>query len=323
MNAPAMATAPAELTIETIVRRMTYETPSVLSYDLQRADGGALPGFEPGAHIDVHLPDGLVRQYSLVGPADGKTYRIAVALDRATRGGSRWLHSGARPGDRLTISAPRTTFALAETVSPSVLFAGGIGITPILAMARQLAAKGLPWRLYYGVRTRAECALIEELQALGGAVHIHIDDEDHGFIDIAHLVGKAAPDTHFYCCGPAPMLAAFKAATAGHDPDRVHWESFLPAVPEAGDGGFTVVLDRTGRSVVVGADQTILEAIEAAGIAVPSSCRNGICGTCETRVLEGTPDHRDKVLSDDEKAEGATMMICCSRAKTALLRLDR
>jgi ferredoxin-NADP reductase len=310
-------------TIQVIVRRMTYETPTVLSYDLRPAHGAPLPPFEPGAHIDVHLPDGLVRQYSLIGPADGADYRIAVALDRATRGGSRWLHASARPGDRIKISLPRTSFQLAETVGPSILIAGGIGITPLLAMARQLQAADADWKLYYAVRTRAECALLEELPALGGNVQLHIDSENDRLLDIAGIFSQAGPDTHFYCCGPQPMLAAFLAASQSRDPATVHYESFTPTVPASDDGGFTVVLNKSGVSVVVGADQTILDALEQAGVHSPSSCRNGVCGTCETRVLEGTPDHRDKVLSDGERAAGNTMMICCSRAKTALLRLDR
>lgn len=313
----------AGATIQVIVRRMSYETPSVLSYDLRPADGGPLPSFEPGAHIDIHLPDGLVRQYSLIGPSDGADYRIAVALDRATRGGSRWLHVSARPGDRIKISPPRTSFQLAETAGPSILIAGGIGITPLLAMARQLQGTGADWHLHYAVRTRGDCALLDELTALGGNIHLHIDSENDRLLDIAGIVSQAGPDTHFYCCGPQPMLDAFLAANQSRDPSTVHYESFTPTVPAADDGGFTVVLNKSGASVSVGADQTILGALEQAGVHAPSSCRNGVCGTCETRVLEGVPDHRDKVLSDGERAAGNTMMICCSRAKTALLRLDR
>ena len=312
-----------EATIEVMVWRISYETPSVLSFDLRALDGSPLPPFEPGAHIDLHLPDGLVRQYSLIGPTDAGGYRIAVALDRATRGGSRWLHAGARPGARLRISPPRTTFGLAEDNRPAILIAGGIGITPLLAMARRLAERGAEWRLHYAVRSRAECALIEDLSALGGDLRLHVDDESEGLLDIAAIAAGAPPEAHLYCCGPAPMLAAFAEATAARDPAGVHSESFAPAVPAADDGGLTVVLERSGTTLRVEPDQTILEAMEAAGLRPPHSCRNGVCGTCETRVLDGTPDHRDKVLSDEERAAGNTMMICCSRASTALLRLDR
>ncbi|PWK76723.1 PDR/VanB family oxidoreductase [Aminobacter sp. AP02] len=312
-----------DATIEVIVRRISYETPTVLSYDLRPTNGGPLPSFEAGAHIDVHLPDGLVRQYSLIGLPDGADYRIAVALDRATRGGSRWLHSSARPGDRIRISQPRSTFALEQTSAASVLIAGGIGITPLLAMARQLHEAGTEWTLHYAVRSRGECALLDELSALGDNVHLHVDSESDRLLDIERIVAQAAPNVQLYCCGPAPMLDAFMVATSSRDSSTVHYESFTPTVPAADDGGFTVVLNKSGLSIHVGADQTILDALEQAGVHAPSSCRNGVCGTCETSVLEGVPDHRDKVLSDGERAAGNTMMICCSRATTALLRLDR
>lgn len=312
-----------DATIEVIVRRISYETPTVLSYDLRPANGRPLPSFEAGAHIDVHLPDGLVRQYSLIGTPDAADYRIAVALDRATRGGSRWLHAHARPGDRIRISQPRSSFALADTKAASVLIAGGIGITPLLAMARRLHETGADWTLHHAVRSRAECALFDELSMLGDNVRFHVDSENDGLLDIARIVAQAAPDAQLYCCGPAPMLQAFLDAASSRDPSSVHCESFTPSVPAADDGGFTVVLNKSGLSIQVGAEQTILDALEQAGVHAPSSCRNGVCGTCETRVLEGVPDHRDKVLSDGERAAGNTMMICCSRATTALLRLDR
>ncbi len=312
-----------DATIEVIVRRISYETPTVLSYDLRPVDGGPLPSFHPGAHIDVHLPDGLVRQYSLIGTPDAADYRIAVALDRATRGGSRWLHAHARPGDRIRISPPRSTFQLVDTASPSILIAGGIGITPLLAMARQLQAAGADWTLHHAVRSRGECVLFDELSTLGDNVRLHVDSENDGLLDIARIVAQAAPYAQLYCCGPAPMLQVFLEAASSRDPSTVHSECFTPTLPAADDGSFTVVLNKSGLSIQVGADQTILDALEQAGVHAPSSCRNGVCGTCETRVLEGVPDHRDKVLSDTERAAGNTMMICCSRATTALLRLDR
>lgn len=313
----------ADATIEVIVRRISYETPTVLSYDLRPTNDAPLPSFEAGAHIDVHLPDGLVRQYSLIGTPDASDYRIAVALDRATRGGSRWLHASARPGDRIRISQPRSTFALADSKATSILIAGGIGITPLLAMARQLQAAGADWTLHYAVRSRAECALLDELSALGNNIQLHVDSENDGLLNIARIVAQAATETQLYCCGPAPMLDAFLNAASSRHPSTVHSESFTPSAPAADDGGFTVVLNKSGLSIQIGADQTILDALEQAGVHAPSSCRNGVCGTCETRVLEGVPDHRDKVLSDTERAAGNTMMICCSRATTALLRLDR
>lgn len=317
-----MATAPESL-LNVRLRQITYAGPGVLTFEFQAAEGGGgLPDFSPGAHIDVHLGGGLVRQYSLTNAPGEARYVIGVARDRASRGGSTWLHDKARPGELFSISAPRNAFPLDERASRSVLIAGGIGATPLLAMARRLQALGRAWTLHYAVRSASEAAFLAEFEALGGDVRLHADAEQGGLLDVGGIVRTTPAEAHLYCCGPAPMLAAFREAAAGRNPATVHFESFEAAAPQAGDADLTVELARSGRTIAVDSDQTILEALEAAGVEVVSSCRNGVCGTCETRVLEGEPDHRDLILSDAEKAAGDTMMICCSRAKTPRLRLD-
>lgn len=312
----------ASAELQVLIRAIRYEAEGVLSFELVAPDGACLPDFTPGAHIDVHLPNGLVRQYSLTNAANGRHYIIGVGLDRTSRGGSRWLHDQARPGQILTISAPRNSFPMAAPLAGAVLFAGGIGITPIRAMAGHLAAQGVPWTLYYAARSRVNAAFAADLQALGGHLHLHLDDEAGGLLDIAAAVAAAPADAHLYCCGPEPMITAFLEATKDRAPDHVHVEHFGAIAPLADDGGLVIELARSGRVVEVRPDQTILEAVLAAGVSVASSCRNGVCGTCETRVLAGEPDHRDLILSEAEKAAGDTMMICCSRAKSPRLTLD-
>mgnify|MGYP000131943984 CR=1 FL=1 len=312
----------ASAELQVLIRAIRYEAEGVLSFELEALGGARLPDFTPGAHIDVCLPNGLMRQYSLTNASNGRHYIIGVGLDRASRGGSRWLHDHARPGQVLTISAPRNSFPMAEPLAGAVLFAGGIGITPIRAMAGHLAAQGVPWTLHYAARSRVSAAFAADLHTLSGDMRLHLDDEAGALLDIAAAVAAAPMDAHLYCCGPEPMIAAFLEATKDRVSDHVHIEHFGAIAPQADDGGLVIELARSGRVVEVRPDQTILEAVMAAGVAVASSCRNGVCGTCETRVLAGEPDHRDLILSEAEKAAGDTMMICCSRAKSPRLTLD-
>lgn len=314
--------------LEVRVRAIAYEADGILSYELRPLDGGALPAFGAGAHVDLHLPQGVVRSYSLVNPQDERhRYVIAVQRDETSRGGSRHVHDRIRPGDVLAISPPRNNFALAEDAPYSTLIAGGIGITPLWCMAQRLEALGRPFELYYCVRRRAIAAFLEPIEALAvrrpGSVHVNFDHEPGGaLLDIAGLVARAAPEAHLYCCGPLPMLDAFEAATAGRDRALVHVEYFAAREAPATAGGFTVVLARSGTSVTVPPGSTIIDALFNAGIDVPHSCLEGVCGTCETKVLSGEPDHRDLVLTDAERAAGKTMMICCSGSKTGTLVLD-
>ncbi|MEV8316911.1 PDR/VanB family oxidoreductase [Streptomyces sp. NPDC059900] len=302
-----------------LVRRMTWEADGVLSVELVHPDGKPLPAWTPGAHLDLHT-GGHVRQYSLCGdPRDTATYRIGVLNEASSRGGSRHVHTKLRPGQTVTASEPRNHFALED--APGYLFvAGGIGITPLLAMAREAARRGADWRMVYGGRTRGSMAFTDELGALEGDLAL-IPQDELGHIDIAAALAGLPGDTLVYCCGPEPLLAAVEAAAPA---DRLRVERFAaPVVERAGDeSAFEVECRRSGVTLSVGEDTSVLQAAEAAGLTVTSSCQEGICGSCETRVLDGTPDHRDFLLSEAEHAANASMMICVSRCASGRLVLD-
>jgi tetrachlorobenzoquinone reductase len=307
------------------VEALSRDAERVILIELRRPDGGDLPTFTAGAHIDLYLPNRLVRSYSLVNAeAERARYLIAVALDRDSRGGSRWLHEALRVGDRLLVGPPRNDFALVEDAPHSLLIAGGIGITPLWSMIQRLVALGRSWELVYGARTRAAAAFdapLRALQAQGAAVTFAFDGESDGAMpDVSALVARATPDTELYCCGPRPMLDVFEATTQGRG--RAHVEYFEPKHAPVPIGGFSVRLARTCRTVAVAPGQSILTALEIAGLSAPFSCRAGLCGSCETIVLDGEPDHRDTVLSERERAANRTIMICCSSSKTDPLVLD-
>lgn len=309
------------------VRALTWEAEGVQGLELVPASPGtALPAAEAGAHVDLLLPGGLVRSYSLTNPGQTHRWCLAVNRDAASRGGSRWIHESLRPGALVEARGPRNHFPLDETAPHTVLIAGGIGITPLLAMARRLTALGRPWTLHYAARTRAQMAFVDELRALAGragaALDLRADHEGDKPLDLSAIVAALPAGAHVYACGPTGMLDAFEAATAALPRERVHLERFANTLAAASSGGFTVVLARSGRRLPVPPGQTVLEALLAAGLEPMYSCREGVCGTCETRVLRGTPDHRDLVLSDAEKASGHRMMICCSGALTPELELD-
>ncbi|MFJ8923038.1 Ferredoxin-NADP reductase [Streptomyces sp. LamerLS-316] len=301
------------------VRRMTWEAEGVLSVELTHPDGKPLPAWAPGAHLDVHA-GGQVRQYSLCGdPHTPDVYRIGVLNEPASRGGSRFVHTQLRPGQQITVSEPRNHFALED--APSYVFvAGGIGITPLLAMAREAARRGAGWRMVYGGRSRASMAFTGELDALGGDVTL-VPQDEHGHIDLDAALTGLPEGTLVYSCGPEPLLAAVEERCPG---DRLRLERFAaPTVERTGDDeAFEVECRTSGVTLTVGAGTSVLEAAEGAGLTVDSSCRDGICGSCETRVLEGTPDHRDFLLSEAERAAGASMMICVSRCASGRLVLD-
>lgn len=310
------------------VHSVTWEAEGILSYELRDPAGAPLPAFTAGSHIDLNLPTGLVRSYSLTNSQDERhRYVVAVQKDRASRGGSTWVHDKLRTGDIVVISSPRNNFPLAEDAPHSLLIAGGIGVTPLWCMLQRLVALGRSAELIYCVRTRKEAAFREPIEAAGGKpgakVSFNFDGEPGGkLLDIAAVVGAASPDTHLYCCGPLPMLEAFEAATKDLPRERVHVEYFTAKDAPAAEGGFTVVLAKSGKSFQIAPGKTILETLLDAGINVASSCLEGVCGTCETRVLEGVPDHRDVVLTDSERKASKTMMICCSGSKTDRLVLD-
>ncbi|MQY28703.1 PDR/VanB family oxidoreductase [Nocardia aurantia] len=312
-------------TLELVVRQLRWEADDVVSVRLEDADGATLPDWTPGAHIDVHLGAGVVRQYSLCGePADKTGYRVAVLREERSRGGSRYVHDTLRPGQRITISLPRNNFEL--LAAPNYLFlAGGIGITPILAMIGEAQRRGAEWELHYGGRTRAGLTFADELRAHGDRVHIVSEDRE-GRLDLPGLLGTPRPDTLVYSCGPEGMLTAVEDFGANWPAGAVRLERFAararPAEDTAGERPIRVVCGRSGVSAVAAPGRSILDTLEAAGLKLSHSCRDGICGSCETAVLQGVPDHRDDVLSNAERAAGKTMMICVSRALTDELVLD-
>ncbi|WP_326769340.1 PDR/VanB family oxidoreductase [Streptomyces sp. NBC_01591] len=309
----------SENSLQLIVRRMTWEADGVLSVELTHPDGKPLPAWTPGAHLDVHV-GGQVRQYSLCGdPHTPDVYRIGVLNEPASRGGSRYVHTQLRPGQPVTVSEPRNHFAL-EDADAYVFVAGGIGITPLLAMAREAARRGTPWRMVYGGRGRASMAFTSELAALGGDVTL-VPQDELGHIDLDTALAELPDGTLVYSCGPEPLLTAVEERCFE---DRLRLERFAaPVVEHTGDDeAFEVECRASGVTLTVGADTSILEAVESTGLSVQSSCRDGICGSCETRVLDGTPDHRDFLLSEAEHAAGATMMICVSRCASGRLVLD-
>lgn len=317
-------TAEAEL-LRLRVHRLEWAAQDILTVDLRDPAGCALPAFMPGAHVDLRLPNGMSRSYSLANDClERHRYVLGVALDAATRGGSRWIHRDLRVGHILDVGAPRNHFPLVEEAPHSVLIAGGIGVTPMLAMAKRLGALRCPFEFHYAVREHDRAAFLDELRAARPDMHLHVDAEAGGPLDIAGIVARAPPGAHFYCCGPGPMLAAYEKACAALPPDRVHLEYFQAKAPDLGlaSSAFEVELSPSGRRFEIPEGRSILEVLQAAGVRAPHSCQEGICGECETKVILGEPDHRDSVLTAAEKQANRTMMICVSRAKSARLVLE-
>lgn len=320
----------APQTCELLLRGMTLVAERILALELEDPDGGVLPSWQPGAHIDVVLPDGTVRQYSLCGdPAERRRWRLAVLEQTAGRGGSRQVHRILRPGDRLLVRGPRNHFPLVPAAD-YLFIAGGIGITPILPMVAEVAAASVPYRLLYGGRSRAGLAFADELRRFGDHVDL-IPQDERGLIDVPGALDRCPPGTAVYCCGPEPLIAAVQAACATR-PVSLHIERFEAAVSDGTDGtsaaapapgaAFDLMLAGSGEVLHVPAGRSVLEVLEDAGVDVPNSCREGICGTCETGVIDGVPDHRDQLLSDAERAAGRTMLVCVSRSHTPRLVLD-
>jgi ferredoxin-NADP reductase len=307
------------------VSAIRREARHILSLELRAPAGDALPAFAPGAHIDLHLRPDLVRSYSLLNPgAEPDRYQIAVLHDKNSRGGSRHVHEQLAVGSTLAISAPRNHFPLHAGASRSVLLAGGIGITPILAMHERLRALGRPASLLYCARSRPEAAFCERLQS-SKEVRFHFDEEEGGPPDLRAFLSRESADGDFYCCGPAPMIAAFERSCEELGLRKVHVERF--AADGAADASrqqhpYTVTLARTGRAIEVRPGTALLDALHAAGIDADCACREGVCGACETRVLAGIPAHRDLLLSDAERASNKTMMVCVSGCVGEHLVLD-
>ncbi|USQ84460.1 PDR/VanB family oxidoreductase [Streptomyces phaeoluteigriseus] len=291
----------------------------VRALTLRHPLGEPLPAWEPGAHIDLLLGPGLERQYSLCGdPADRSVWRVAVLREPLGRGGSAHVHERLRPGDTVRVRGPRNHFALRP--APRYRFvAGGIGITPILPMLAAAEAAGAEWSLLYGGRSRASMAFTGELERYGDRVTLAPQDEA-GLLDLDSVLDALPEGTLVYCCGPGPLLDAVEARCPS---DALHVERFRAKERPGGeDGGFEVELARSGRTLTVAPGVSVLDTVRAAGVEVLFSCAEGTCGTCETDVLDGTPDHRDSVLTDEEREAGETMMICVSRCRGKRLVLD-
>lgn len=308
-------------TMQVRIVSCAWETEGVRTLRVAAANGTALPEIEPGDHAELVFGAGLRRAYSLIGRAPGgRTYEFGILKVEGGRGGSRHVHDVLRVGDVIEMGLPRNSFPLDEEADDTILLAGGIGITPLLPMAARLAALGRRWTLIYCARSEAHAPFLDRLDCDDPRIRLHFDDRD-GLLDIGDVVSHAAAGAHFYCCGPDGMLTAFRAATAHLPQAQVHLESFAP-IEIAPHGAFVVELARSGGSVTVAADESILDALISAGFDPPYSCQQGMCGACEVAVLDGIPDHRDEVLSEEQKSGNDRMMLCCSLSKSPRITID-
>jgi ferredoxin-NADP reductase len=329
MSAPAVTTPRAsvhEFTTDLIVRHRSTPAEGVVVLDLAHPENQDLPRWEPGAHVDLILDDGLTRQYSLCGdPHNSEIWRVGVLLDPNTRGGSRYVHQNLNEGATVRVRGPRNHFPLVDAQHYRFI-AGGIGITPIFAMIEAAQRSGSDWTLLYGGRTRASMAFAAELaERYPERVTVWPQDE-RGLLDLESLFKDPEDSTLVYCCGPEALLGAVEQHSAHWPAGILHIERFAAKAPEAQAAEaldqFEVVCQRSGVTFEIASDQSILEVLEEAGIPILGSCYEGVCGTCEARVLGGTPDQRDSVLTDAEKAAGEVMLICVSRSRTERLVLD-
>lgn len=308
------------LTLQVIRREQQGE---VVLLTLARRDGGPLPTFRAGAHIDLHLSADLIRPYSLCSdPQNSQHYQLGVLKEMNSQGGSRAVHALCE-GDEIQVSEPRNLFVLDDSAAYSLLIGGGIGITPMLAMAAELHAAGRAFSLHYCARSRSQAAFIPQLEnaPFAGRVHLHFSDEQR--LDLAAVLCDVPDNTHVYTCGPTRLMDAVteQANAQGYRAEQIHQECFSAEV-QTGGNAFEVVAASSGITVKVLENQTIVEALAGAGLKVNVSCKQGICGSCLTDVLEGEPDHRDHYLTDEEKAEGDQILLCCSRAKCPRLVID-
>lgn len=315
-------------TIEVKVANRTCEADGICSYELVRTDGQALPPFEAGAHIDVHLAGNLVRQYSLCNaPGETHRYLIGVLRDTDSRGGSQAMHDHVELGSVLQISEPKNHFPLVEATR-TLLLAGGIGVTPILAMAETLAARGAAFEMHYCARSPEKAAFKERLAGCGFAaqVQFHYDSGDAAQkLDLPALLARPDAGTHVYVCGPQGFIdyVLGTAKAQGWPASQLHVEYFsAAAVDTTGDQAFDVKLASSGKVVTIPAGKTVIKVLEEQGVVIPYSCEEGVCGTCLTRVLEGVPDHRDMYLTEEEQAANDQFTPCCSRSKSPVLVLD-
>ncbi|MEW2502895.1 PDR/VanB family oxidoreductase [Amycolatopsis sp. NPDC047767] len=317
-----MAASPAT-TVELVVADKRDVAAGVTELTLRHPRDRRLPDWAPGAHIDLVLPNGITRQYSLCGDRwDACSYRVGVLREPRSRGGSSYVHDRLRTGDRVAVGGPRNNFRLVP--APRYLFvAGGIGITPLLPMVHQAELLGADWRLLYGGRSRTTMGFVDELVPYGDKVTV-VPQDEQGLLDLPAWLPEAGSQAKVYCCGPEPLLAAVERSCASYPAGQLRTERFVPKEQPAPvrDEPFDVELRRSGKTVQVSPGQTVLQAINDVGIQLLSSCRQGTCGTCATTVLAGLPDHRDSLLDDDERAVGDCMFVCVSRSCSDRLVLD-
>lgn len=317
------------LDLNVLVTARRAEAEGIATFELSDPDGRPLPAFTAGAHIDVQVPGGLVRQYSLANdPFESHRYLIGVLREPQSRGGSAAMHDAVKVGDRLSISAPKNHFSLKQDANRSLLFAGGIGVTPLIAMAETLHRLGADFEMHYCIRSPARAAFAARIRESDFApkVQFHFDDGPTAQrLDLRSALGPVRKDTHIYVCGPSGFMdfVLCHARDAGWLSPQIHSEHFAAQAKDtSGDTAFVVRLASSGRVIEVPADVTVVHALANVGIAVPTSCEQGVCGTCLTRIIEGRPDHRDAYLTDEERARNDQFLPCCSRSKTPLLVLD-
>ena len=305
------------------LKNIRWEAEGINSYILEPVDGGQMPGFDPGAHVDVQLSPGLARSYSLVNdPAIRGYYEIAVHHAIDGRGGSRHIHEKWQVGQILEISEPKNNFPMVEDASHTVMIGGGIGITPMLPMIARLEKLRKSWELHYVAASPERAAYVDRLSKYE-QVEIAYDGIPGGRrLDLMAICAATPADAHLYCCGPTGMLDAFVATNCDRPKGHVHIEYFSAETEMATEGGYTLELAKSGKTIAVEEGETMLDALLSAGVNVGFACSEGICGTCEVKVLDGIPDHRDHFLSDEDKAANKSIMVCCSGSKTANLVLD-
>jgi ferredoxin-NADP reductase len=319
--------ANAAQSLRVVIVSRKVEADGIISLELKSTSDVALPSFDAGSHVDVFVTRDIVRQYSLSNdPAEHDRYRLAILLEPNSRGGSSEIRRSFIENQIVQISTPRNNFPLVEGAGKSILIGGGIGITPLLAMAYRLASLGKDFELHYCTRTRNRTAFADEIahSKFSSRVTFHYDDGPaEQLFSVDACLSHPDPDTHVYICGPQGFMDHVVGGTRTHGwmPDHVHLEYFSAEVSAEGES-FTVVAARSGKSVEVPSGTTIAAALQSIGIDVLLSCQEGVCGTCLTNVLEGTPDHRDLVQSDEEKQENRQITVCCSRAKSKTLILD-
>jgi ferredoxin-NADP reductase len=312
-----------EFQADLVVRAVEEVARDVVALTLERPDGERLPDWTPGAHVDLVLGNGLTRQYSLCGrTSDTGTWRVAVLRTPNSRGGSESVHRLAE-GATLQVRGPRNHFPVV-TSSRYLFIGGGIGITPLLPMIDEAEAAGAEWELHYGGRSRTSMAFADDLvEKYGDRAHL-VPEDEQGILDLGAILGSPRPGTLVYACGPEPLLAAVEERCASWPPGSLHLERFSPrpSTAPAAETSFELVLQRSGKTLTVPANKSIFQVVREAGVSVLGSCLEGICGTCETEVVDGDIDHRDSVLDEEERASNEVMMICVSRCRSPLLTLD-